>query len=66
MESPAALSNLPETLSRPGALDALIFFNTLINFARKRLLQESHTARSRNQMAVYFLQVVVLSYRKSY
>ena len=31
MESPAALSNLLEILSRPGALDALTFFNTLIN-----------------------------------
>ena len=33
MESPAALSNFPEIYSRPGALDALIFFNTLINSA---------------------------------
>ena len=33
MESPAALSNLLEILSRPGALDALTFFNTLTNSA---------------------------------
>ena len=33
MQFPAALSNLLEILSRPGALHAFVFFNTLTNSA---------------------------------